>query len=77
MMTSRDAEPGFAALTPAQTGWVNQVGARVALRVGLYRPGRLVARLDCYVGEPFEHAVADQVEFLRRTLNVSAPAANA
>jgi fermentation-respiration switch protein FrsA (DUF1100 family) len=117
IMTSPDSEPGFAALTPAPTGWVNRVSARVALRVGLYRPGRAVARLDCpvlfcvcdrdaitparptlkyaatarhgevrrypvghfeiYVGEPFDHAVADQVEFLRRTLNVSAPAAAA
>lgn len=117
IMTSPDAEPGFAALTPAQTGWVNRVGARVALRVGLYRPGRVVPRLDCpvlfcvcdrdaitpagrtlkyaatarhgevrrypvghfeiYVGEPFEHAVADQVEFLRRTLHLSDPAATA
>ena len=49
MMTSPDAEPGFAALTPAQTGWVNQVSARVALRVGVYRPGRVVPRLDCPV----------------------------
>jgi dienelactone hydrolase len=117
MMTSPDAEPGFAALTPAQTGWVNRVSARVALRVGLYRPGRVVPRLDCpvlfcvcdrdaitparatlkyaatarlgevrrypvghfeiYVGEPFERVVADQVEFLRRALNVSAPTATA
>jgi fermentation-respiration switch protein FrsA (DUF1100 family) len=111
MMTSPDAEPGFAALTPAQTGWVNRVSARVALRIGIYRPGRLVSRIECpvlfcvcdrdvitparatlkyaatarrgevkrypvghfeiYVGEPFERAVADQVEFLRRALNVT------
>jgi dienelactone hydrolase len=111
MMTSPDAEPGFAALTPARTTWVNRVAARVALRIGLYRPGRVVPRLKCpvlfcvcdrdaitpagptlkyaatarraevrrypvghfeiYVGEPFEHAVADQVEFLRRTLRVT------
>ena len=115
MMSSPDAEPGFSALTPPQTEWVNRVAARVALRVGVYRPGRVVARVGCpilfcvcdrdaitparrtlkyaatarsgevrrypvghfeiYVGEPFEHAVADQVEFLRRTLGVSDPAA--
>jgi fermentation-respiration switch protein FrsA (DUF1100 family) len=117
VMSSPDAEPGFSALTPAQTDWVNRVAARVALRVGVYRPGRVVARVGCpilfcvcdrdaitpagptlkyaatarsgevrrypvghfeiYVGEPFEHAVADQVEFLRRTLGVSDSAAAA
>jgi uncharacterized protein len=111
-MTTPDSEPGFAGLTPAQTGWVNQVAARVGLRLATYRPGRAAARLVCpvlfcvcdkdaitparqtlkyaaavprgevkrypvghfaiYVGEPFEHAVADQTEFLTRTLNVSA-----
>jgi fermentation-respiration switch protein FrsA (DUF1100 family) len=113
-MTSPDAEPGFAALTPAQTGWVNRVAARVALRIAPYRPGRVVARVACpilfcvcdrdaitpaaptlkyaatarnaeirrypvghfeiYVGEPFEHAITDQIEFLRRTLLVNVPA---
>jgi fermentation-respiration switch protein FrsA (DUF1100 family) len=117
VMSSPDAEPGFSALTPPQSEWVNRVAARVALRVGVYRPGRVVARVGCpilfcvcdrdaitpagptlkyaatarsgevrrypvghfeiYVGEPFEHAVADQVEFLRRTLGVSDPAAPA
>jgi fermentation-respiration switch protein FrsA (DUF1100 family) len=117
VMSSPDAEPGFSALTPGQSQWVNRVAARVALRVGIYRPGRVVARVGCpilfcvcdrdaitpagptlkyaatarsgevrrypvghfeiYVGEPFEHAVADQVEFLRRTLGVSDPAAAA
>jgi len=117
MMSSPDAEPGFSALTPGQSQWVNRVAARVALRVGVYRPGRVVARVGCpilfcvcdrdaitpagptlkyaatarsgeirrypvghfeiYVGESFEHAVTDQVEFLRRTLGVSEPAAAA
>jgi fermentation-respiration switch protein FrsA (DUF1100 family) len=111
-MTTPDSEPGFAGLTPAQTGWVNRVAARVGLRLATYRPGRAAARLACpvlfcicdqdaitparqtlnyaaavprgevkrypvghfeiYVGEPFEQAVADQTEFLTRTLHVSA-----
>lgn len=114
MMSTPDAEPGFSGLTPAQTGWVNRVSARVGLAIGLYRPGRAVARLTCpvlfcvcerdaitpaprtlryvatasrgevrrypvghfdiYVGEPFAQAVADQTEFLTRTLRVAQPA---
>ena len=38
-MTTPDSEPGFTALTSADSGWVNRVAARVGLRVGLYRPG--------------------------------------
>jgi fermentation-respiration switch protein FrsA (DUF1100 family) len=108
VMSTPDSEPGFAAITPGETGWVNRVAGRIALRVGLYRPGRAAARVSCpilfcvcdgdsvapprqtlkhaaaaprgevkrypvghfavYVGEPFERAVADQTEFLLRTL---------
>jgi fermentation-respiration switch protein FrsA (DUF1100 family) len=108
VMSTPDSEPGFAAITPSETGWVNRVAGRIALRVGLYRPGRAAARVSCpilfcvcdgdsvapprqtlkhaaaaprgevkrypvghfdvYVGEPFERAVADQTEFLVRTL---------
>jgi dienelactone hydrolase len=108
VMSTPDSQPGFSAITPTETGWVNQVAGRIALRVGLYRPGRAVARVTCpilfcvcdrdsvapanqtlkyasaaphgevkrypvghfeiYVGEPFEQAVADQTEFLTRTL---------
>jgi fermentation-respiration switch protein FrsA (DUF1100 family) len=108
VMSTPDSQPGFAAITPTETGWVNQVAGRIALRVGLYRPGRAAARVICpilfcvcdrdsvapanqtlnyasaalrgevkrypvghfeiYVGEPFEQAVADQTEFLARTL---------
>ncbi|MDQ6835096.1 MAG: acetylxylan esterase [Actinomycetota bacterium] len=49
VMNSPDAQPGFAALTPSSTLWENRVAARVALRIGLYRPGRRAARLDCPV----------------------------
>ena len=88
--------------------WVNRVAARVALRMGMYRPGLKAAKLPCpalfcitdqdsvapagrtaklaargprneikhypirhfeiYVGEHWERAVADQTEFLTRTL---------
>lgn len=48
VMTTPDAEPGFRALVPREgTGWENRVAARIALRVGLYRPGRAAARLAC------------------------------
>jgi dienelactone hydrolase len=36
-----------------------------------------VGHFEVYVGEPFERAVADQTEFLVRTLHVVAPAATA
>ncbi|OBH47698.1 alpha/beta hydrolase [Mycobacterium mantenii] len=88
--------------------WVNRVAGRVALRIGMYRPGLKAAKLPCpalfciadqdsvvpagrtaklaargprnevkhypvrhfeiYVGEAWERAVADQTEFLVRTL---------
>ena len=88
--------------------WVNRVAARVALRMGMYRPGLKASELPCpalfcitdkdsvapagrtaklaargprneikhypirhfeiYVGEHWERAVADQTEFLARTL---------
>jgi pimeloyl-ACP methyl ester carboxylesterase len=49
VMSTPDSGPGFAALTSADTGWVNRVAARVSLRVGLYRPGRAAARIACPV----------------------------
>jgi fermentation-respiration switch protein FrsA (DUF1100 family) len=108
VMTSPDAEPGFRALTPESVRWVDEAAARIALRVGLYRPGRRVREIRCpvlfciaeqdavtpaplaleaaastphgevrrypighfdaYVGEWFERAAADEVEFLTRHL---------
>jgi fermentation-respiration switch protein FrsA (DUF1100 family) len=47
VMTSPDAEPGMKALVPSDSTWVNRVAARVALRVGMYRPGRKAGRLRC------------------------------
>jgi fermentation-respiration switch protein FrsA (DUF1100 family) len=42
VMTSPDAEPGYLAIVPPGASWRNEVAARIALRVGLYRPGRLI-----------------------------------
>jgi pimeloyl-ACP methyl ester carboxylesterase len=47
VMSTADSQPGFAAITPKETGWVNRVAGRIALRVGLYRPGRAAARVTC------------------------------
>jgi dienelactone hydrolase len=46
IMTTPDAEPGFAALTPPETLWENRVAARILLHVIRYRPGRAAARLS-------------------------------
>ena len=35
-----DSKPGFEAILPPETRWENRVAARIALRVGTYRPGR-------------------------------------
>jgi fermentation-respiration switch protein FrsA (DUF1100 family) len=47
VMTTPDSEPGFKALLPAQTTWENRVAARIALRVGTYRPAKKSSRLPC------------------------------
>ncbi len=47
VMNSPDAEPGFLALNPAGLTWPNEAAARVALRVGTYRPIRHVGRVRC------------------------------
>jgi pimeloyl-ACP methyl ester carboxylesterase len=48
-MATPDAEPGMKALVPAETRWENRVAARIALRVGSYRPGRAAGKLTCPV----------------------------
>src|SRR3954447_21433078 len=47
VMTSPDAEPGFQALNPPELSWRNEAAARVALRVGTYRPITKVAKIGC------------------------------
>jgi len=55
VMNSPDAEPGFRRLNPPGLQWPNEAAARVALRVGAYRPIRKAARVRC----PILFAVAD------------------
>ena len=47
VMTSPDAEPGFRALIPPGVAWPNEAAARIALKVGLYRPTRLASQVRC------------------------------
>jgi hypothetical protein len=47
VMATHDAQDGFALITGPDSSWVNQVAARIGLRVGLYRPGKLAAKLGC------------------------------
>jgi hypothetical protein len=47
VMTTPDSKPGFESLLPPEHNWENRVAARIALRVGTYRPGRAAAKLLC------------------------------
>ena len=49
LMTAPDAEPGYLALVPAGTGFVNLVAARAALDIPRYFPGRRTPRISCPV----------------------------
>jgi dienelactone hydrolase len=44
-MTAPEAKPGFEALIPPNSLWRNEVSARIALRLALYRPARKAAKL--------------------------------
>jgi pimeloyl-ACP methyl ester carboxylesterase len=56
VMSTPDAKQGFEALVPQSTRWENRVAARIALRIGAYRPGRSAAKLAC----PALFCVCDQ-----------------
>ncbi|HEX4871621.1 MAG TPA: alpha/beta fold hydrolase [Nevskiaceae bacterium] len=56
IMTTPQSAPGFARLAVAGGSWRNEVCARIALRVGLYRPGLAAGRIRC----PILYAIADQ-----------------
>jgi pimeloyl-ACP methyl ester carboxylesterase len=56
VMATPDSEPGFRALLPEETLWENRVAARIALRIGTYRPGRAAERVSC----PALFCVCDQ-----------------
>jgi pimeloyl-ACP methyl ester carboxylesterase len=48
VMSTPDAEPGYRALfDDPDAQFVNEVAARIALRIGTYRPGRRAARIAC------------------------------
>ena len=47
VMTSPDAQPGFAALVPPDSKWRDEVGARIMLQVARYRPIRSAAKVRC------------------------------
>ena len=49
VMTTPDAEPGYRALFPPGSDWRNETAARVMLKVGTYRPGRVAPRVHCPV----------------------------
>jgi dienelactone hydrolase len=55
-MNSPDAEPGYRALFSSQSEFRNEVAGRIALRIGLYRPIRQAARIEC----PWLVCVADR-----------------
>jgi dienelactone hydrolase len=46
-MNSPDAEPGYRALFSGGDVFRNEVAARIGLKVGLYRPIRVAARIAC------------------------------
>lgn len=66
VMDTPDAEPGMRALLPEETLWRNEVAARIALRVGAYRPGRAARRLSC----PALFCVCDQDSLAPATATV-------
>ena len=47
VMTTPQSQPGFAKLNPPSSTWKNEVCARIALKMGLYRPGLQAAKLRC------------------------------
>jgi uncharacterized protein len=58
MMNRPDAEPGVQAITPPGSTWRNEVAARIALHVGIYRPARQAGKIRC----PILFCVADNDE---------------
>jgi uncharacterized protein len=55
-MTTPDAVAGLAQMTPPGSSWRNEVAARIALTVGLYRPGAGAHRIRC----PILYIAAEQ-----------------
>jgi fermentation-respiration switch protein FrsA (DUF1100 family) len=57
-MTAPEAQPGFAAITGADSRWRNEVAARVMLHIAQYRPVAKAANVRC----PLLVAVCDRDE---------------
>ncbi|PDV96725.1 alpha/beta hydrolase [Candidatus Chloroploca asiatica] len=55
-MTTPDAVTGLAKMTPPGSTWRNEVAARIALTIGLYRPGATAHRIRC----PILYIAAEQ-----------------
>lgn len=47
LMTAPDAYEGYLRLVPEGTEIINEVAARIGLKVLVYRPGRLTAKITC------------------------------
>ena len=46
-MSAPDVLPGFKAITPPDSAWVNLVAARAGLKIGLYRPRSARRQTTC------------------------------
>ncbi|MBL8511042.1 MAG: alpha/beta fold hydrolase [Betaproteobacteria bacterium] len=56
VMVTPDAVSGFAKISPLHSTWRNEVCARIALTVGLYRPGAGASRIRC----PILYTIGEQ-----------------
>lgn len=55
VLNTPDAVPGFNAMNPPDSTWRNEVCARIALTLGLYRPGRSADKIRC----PIMYAIGE------------------
>lgn len=55
LLTAAEAKPGFEAIAPPHSRWRNEVCARIALRIALYRPGAKAQDIPC----PILYCVCD------------------
>ncbi len=55
-MTTPDSVPGFANMNPPGSTWRNEVCARIALTIGLYRPGAGAGKIRC----PILYVIGEQ-----------------
>ena len=65
VMTTPDAEPGFRAIDPPGSTWRNQAAARIALRVGSYRPGRHADRIAAPILSPSPRTMRSRLPYSR------------